>query len=728
MTRKLFVVALASVASAGAASHAAPPRQAAPVLAQPREAEPIHKLDHAEIKARKELAAKAAGIVPPQGGGVVVRGVCPNSVSGAPNAPIPQFANNTPGVVTDVIQSAGDPLLNVRVRLNILHTWQGDVIARLRHDASGVEVTLIDRPGVPEDSIVGFDANNYGDSVNGIPFVLDDSAPFTYDVPNVTDPGIADVTGSWRPDDLSFSLASFNGLTSVTTWTLTVSDNAAVDSGTLVSWSICSDNALGGAVPTGVGSASPNTVVSGDPVTFTVAASPAQNPASTGLAVTADLSQIGGSFSQTLFDNGTNGDAVAGDNIFTFATTANATSGAYSVPFTVSDAQARSSNGSIALQVVAANDVCPGEAVTAPLSLPGSTVGMTPSGVTSCGANSADVYYNFTPPVSGSYTIDLCGSSFDTRLSVFTDCPALTQIGCNDDSCGTRSSLTLDLAANVTYYIRVSAFGATTTGDFILNISAPPIPTGACCNGNACTVLSEADCLAGGGSYVGDDTPCVTPGPNEFTYTSDPFFPIPDNSCAGGYSQDTIFVSDNFTIGDVNVRVQVPDHTFLGDMQIRLTNGVTTVLLMDDQCGVNDGMDITFDDSAPALVCTTPTVGTFRPTGTTAGTLSAFNGAGANGGWTLEICDDAGHDIGTLTSWSLILRDSAPSPCEGGPQFCDADWCQDGAVGVPDIFCFLSDWFAMDPDARNFGGTPGVPAIFAFLSEWFSTGQGPCTP
>ncbi len=66
--------------------------------------------------------------------------------------------------------------------------------------------------------------------------------------------------------------------------------------------------------------------------------------------------------------------------------------------------------------------------------------------------------------------------------------------------------------------------------------------------------------------------------------------------------------------------------------------------------------------------------------------------------------------------------------CSGGPAFCDADWCQDGSVGVPDIFCFLSDWFALDPEARNYGGTPGVPAIFAFLSEWFSTGQGPCTP
>jgi len=63
-----------------------------------------------------------------------------------------------------------------------------------------------------------------------------------------------------------------------------------------------------------------------------------------------------------------------------------------------------------------------------------------------------------------------------------------------------------------------------------------------------------------------------------------------------------------------------------------------------------------------------------------------------------------------------------------GPAFCDADWCQDGTVGVPDIFCFLSDWFANDPEARNYGGTNGVPAIFAFLSIWFATGTGPCTP
>lgn len=62
------------------------------------------------------------------------------------------------------------------------------------------------------------------------------------------------------------------------------------------------------------------------------------------------------------------------------------------------------------------------------------------------------------------------------------------------------------------------------------------------------------------------------------------------------------------------------------------------------------------------------------------------------------------------------------------PAFCDADWCHDGDVGVPDIFCFLSAWFALDDAAVNYGGSPGVPAIFAYLAEWFATPMGPCAP
>ncbi len=76
--------------------------------------------------------------------------------------------------------------------------------------------------------------------------------------------------------------------------------------------------------------------------------------------------------------------------------------------------------------------------------------------------------------------------------------------------------------------------------------------------------------------------------------------------------------------------------------------------------------------------------------------------------------------------------DAFSASCDGascGPAFCDADWCQDGEKSVSDIFCFLADWFALDNDARTYGGasTP-VQAIFAWLAVWFATPNGACVP
>lgn len=61
-----------------------------------------------------------------------------------------------------------------------------------------------------------------------------------------------------------------------------------------------------------------------DPVTFTATVVPATGPASAGLAVTADLSNLGLSATSQFYDDGTHGDAVAGDHTFTLATTSTA--------------------------------------------------------------------------------------------------------------------------------------------------------------------------------------------------------------------------------------------------------------------------------------------------------------------------------------------------------------------------------------------------------------------
>ena len=70
--------------------------------------------------------------------------------------------------------------------------------------------------------------------------------------------------------------------------------------------------------PTGTASANPTVVSRGNSSLLTVAVKPAVTPPSTGLAVTGDLSSIGGSAAQRFFDDGTNGDVTAGDNIFSY--------------------------------------------------------------------------------------------------------------------------------------------------------------------------------------------------------------------------------------------------------------------------------------------------------------------------------------------------------------------------------------------------------------------------
>jgi len=61
-----------------------------------------------------------------------------------------------------------------------------------------------------------------------------------------------------------------------------------------------------------------------------------------------------------------------------------------------------------------------------------------------------------------------------------------------------------------------------------------------------------------------------------------------------------------------------------------------------------------------------------------------------------------------------------------GSALCPADFDGDGQVAVPDIFAFLSAWFAGPESAgawrTDFDGScgVGVPDIFAFLSAWFA--------
>ncbi|MFO0962075.1 MAG: hypothetical protein U0625_04125 [Phycisphaerales bacterium] len=101
-------------------------------------------------------------------------------------------------------------------------------------------------------------------------------------------------------------------------------------------------------------------------------------------------------------------------------------------------------------------------------------------------------YFAFTPAVTGAYTIDLCGSTNDTKLAIGATCPgaSFAALAYNDDACacaagcgttGTNawSSKIVDVAltGGTTYIIAVGSFGSTTNavgGTMVITVAPPP--------------------------------------------------------------------------------------------------------------------------------------------------------------------------------------------------------------------------------------------------------------
>src|SRR6185503_11498120 len=103
----------------------------------------------------------------------------------------------------------------------------------------------------------------------------------------------------------------------------------------------------------GLGASNPTSVAAGGGTLLTMTVTPATRPASTGIEVSADLTAIGGSATQTFFDNATNGDVTANDNIFSFQATVGAitTPGSKNMTASITDAQLRSANATIPLSI-----------------------------------------------------------------------------------------------------------------------------------------------------------------------------------------------------------------------------------------------------------------------------------------------------------------------------------------------------------------------------------------
>lgn len=180
---------------------------------------------------------------------------------------------------------------------------------------------------------------------------------FTSFAPDADNTGFATAPGATVSVSNTLNVPIANGASFFLAWNYSVTSGTTTTNAQALAIDNISVTGVGGAVatdPIGTGAANPNSVLPGESSTLTVTVTPGTNPTSTGLAVNADLSSIGGMAGQPFFDDGVNGgDMTAGDNVFTYtATVALATApGPKSLPFTVSDNESRTANGSISLTV-----------------------------------------------------------------------------------------------------------------------------------------------------------------------------------------------------------------------------------------------------------------------------------------------------------------------------------------------------------------------------------------
>ncbi|MFZ1495906.1 MAG: proprotein convertase P-domain-containing protein, partial [Saprospiraceae bacterium] len=230
-----------------------------------------------------------------------------------------------------------------------------------------------------------------------------------------------------------------------------------------------------------------------------------------------------------------------------------------------------------------------------------------------------------------------------TTLQTPTNLSTVSPIGLN---------LTWDAVSGATgYIVEISTDASFATNVFVDSVSSNSVSVSTSLLGNTAyfwrvSVMSE--CGAGNWSvpfsFITTQVTCTT-------YTLDSLAIVvgPNPSIA----TSTIDIPIQGSIVDLNIINLVGTHTFLGDIEIRLTspNG-TTIKLTDNICGSNDNYNVNFDDAAIAdPPCPYNDGGTYRPFEA----LSIFNSQEAIGVWTLTIEDFASGDSGFLNSWGIQI-------------------------------------------------------------------------
>ncbi len=223
------------------------------------------------------------------------------------------------------------------------------------------------------------------------------------------------------------------------------------------------------------------------------------------------------------------------------------------------------------------------------------------------------------------------------------------------------------------------------------------------------------------------------------TYTRTPASPLAIQDLRPRGTIDSQTITDDFEIADINVRIDSLPHTFPGDVTFgfKAPNGygVDVVTFIGGAvAGGGDGDNITnmvidnqaVGDMLLATNAQAPYTGSWLPIANSpswpvlgfgpqepVGELNKLNGASTQGTWQVLASDEAGGDVGTLNSWSLIVtpRAFACTPFAGPPaaagQLVISEFRVRGPSGANDEFVEIYNDSGADHTVSDSGAGTG---------------------
>jgi hypothetical protein len=474
------------------------------------------------------------------------------------------------------------------------------------------------------------------------------------------------------------------------------------------------------------------------------------------VGLTADLSAVGGSATQTLYDDGTHGDEVAGDGIRTFdyvipapatAPMSTAANPQYLITYTATDSLGRVGLGQSALVVdptPPSNDLCgnaqviPGGPFPFSASVSGTNVSATSGTTTPMGAccaadNSCTV--TLRPDCSGAYwksgavcstTSQTCATDIGPDLAAWVEAPfggvstpCAGGGGYGNTSRDVWYSFTPQVAGSYTISTCNAGTGALDTVLTVVD-ACPPDETTSIASAVACADEGCTATIFGGPSTIpslsmdagvpylirvaryGSGTG-VTGGPFTLTIISGAYGACcsPTGGCTQGAPSActgaSVYQGDNVTCGTFLLCTGACCNPTTGACSITgpgNCNGDFATLGLGVSCNPN------FCPQPPDSVCCRGATCAVMPPAT---------------------CTVSGVSAGaTVNAANACNAGNTQSPC------CYADYNKVNGLSVQDIFDFLNDWFAGSKYAVVGGdgstGTLVVQNIFDFLNAWFAGG------